>query len=107
MANAVKVIDVKESGETTIELTVILAQRLLLKCEASMAILWPAWVAGLTDCVPITFKLPEPTATVYALDPVQPRTPALYHPEKKIGAIVNIRGDEKEPVTAKLAPSEK
>src|SRR5205823_12613155 len=61
-----------------------------------------AWVAGLTEHWPITFKLPEPTATVYALTPGKPRTLFVYHAGKKLGGSVTVRGDETEPVVAKL-----
>jgi hypothetical protein len=63
-----------------------------------------AWVAGLTDSWPVTYKLPEPTATVYALNPEKPRTLAVVHPEQQHGGTVAIRGDEKEPVVVKLGP---
>src|SRR5262249_11200862 len=49
--------------------------------------------------------LPEPEATVYALNPEKPRTLALFHPDKKLGGTVTIRGNEKEPVVARLGPT--
>jgi hypothetical protein len=103
--HAVKVVDVKPDGETTVELVVdrgvtgALAVR-----DADGTPLAGAWAAGLTDGWPITFKLPGASATVYALDKEKPRTLYLYHPGKKLGGSVTIRGDEKEPVVAKLAP---
>jgi hypothetical protein len=63
-----------------------------------------AWVAGLTQHWPITYRLPEATATVYALHPERPRTLVVYHPGKKLGGTVTIRGDEIEPVVIKLEP---
>jgi hypothetical protein len=63
-----------------------------------------AWLAGLTDHWPITYRLPEPTATVYALDPAKPRTLTLYHPDRRLGGTAVVRGDEKEPVTVRLQP---
>ncbi len=63
-----------------------------------------AWVAGLTDHWPITYRLPEASATVYALNPDKPRELTIYHPEKQLGGTVRVRGDEKEPVVAKLEP---
>jgi RNA polymerase sigma factor (sigma-70 family) len=103
--NAVKVIDIKESGETTVELVVDrgVTGRLVVQ-DADGKPLAGAWVAGLAEHWPITFKLTEPTATVFALNPQQPRTLAVFHPEKKLGGTVTIRGDEKEPVVVKLAP---
>jgi RNA polymerase sigma factor (sigma-70 family) len=45
------------------------------------------------------------TATVYALDPKKaPRRVIVWHADKKLGAMVAVRGDEREPVVVKLAP---
>src|SRR5262249_14895919 len=101
--NAVKVIDIKEGGETAVELFVDrgLTARLTVQ-DADGQPLAGAWVAGLADHWPITYKLPEPSATIYALRPEKPRTLAVYHPEKKQGGTVSIRGDEKGPVIVKL-----
>ena len=63
-----------------------------------------AWVAGLTEHWPITFKLPDATATVYALTPGKPRMLFVYHPGQKLGGSVTVRGDETEPVVVKLGP---
>src|SRR5206468_4235758 len=102
---AVKVLDIKENGETAVELFVdrgVTGQ--LTVQDADSKPLAGAWVAGLTHHWPITYKLPEPTATVYALNPETPRTLVVFHPEKNLGGTVTIRGDEKEPVVAKLGP---
>jgi hypothetical protein len=61
-------------------------------------------VSGLTAHWPITFKLNEPTARVYALDPAKPRRLMFLHPEKKLGGVAVVRGDEKEPVVVALKP---
>jgi hypothetical protein len=103
--HAVKVLDIKEDGTTSIELSVdrgVTAQ--LTVHDATGKPLAGAWVAGLTDHWPITYKLPGPTATVYALNPEKPRELLIYHPGKQLGGTVVIRGDEKEPVVAKLGP---
>ncbi len=63
-----------------------------------------AWAGGLTAHWPITYQLPEATATVYALDPKKPRTMAFLHVQKQLGGTAVVRGDEKEPVVVKLAP---
>src|SRR5262249_17137365 len=103
--NAVKVIDIKEDEETKVELFVDrgVTARLTVH-DADGKPLAGAWVAGLTDSWPITYALPEPTATVYALDPEKPRTLGVFHAEKKLGGKVTVRGDEKEPVIVKLGP---
>jgi RNA polymerase sigma factor (sigma-70 family) len=103
--HALKVVDVKTTGETAVDLYVDrgVTGKLAVR-DADGQPLAGARVAGLTDHWPITFRLPEPTATVYALDPARPRTLALYHPGKRLGGTVTIRGDEKEPVVARLGP---
>ena len=103
--NAVKVIDIKADKETQVELFVDpgVTARLTVQ-DADGRPLAGAWVAGLTDSFPITYTLPEPTATVYALNPEKPRTLAVFHPGKKLGGAVTVRGDEKEPVVVKLGP---
>jgi len=103
--NAVKVIDISESGETTVELLVDrgVTGNLTVQDPDGQP-LAGAWIAGLTEHWPITFHVTEPTVTVYALNPEKPRTVAIYHPEKKLGGIATIRGDENEPVVAKLGP---
>jgi hypothetical protein len=62
-----------------------------------------AFVAGLTDSWPLTYKLPQASATVYALDPARPRTLAVYHPARRLGGVATVRGDEKEPVVVQLS----
>jgi hypothetical protein len=103
--NAIQFIDVRPEGETKVEL---FAERgataTLAVQDATGKPLSGAWVAGLTEHWPITFRLPDRTATVYALDAKKPRTLAIYHPEKKLGGTVVIRGDETEPVAVKLGP---
>jgi RNA polymerase sigma factor (sigma-70 family) len=103
--NAVKAIDVKEDGETRVELFVDrgVTARIAVQ-DADGKPLTGAWAAGLTDHWPITYKLPEATATVYALNPEKPRTMAFFHAEKKLGGTATVRGDEKEPVAVKLRP---
>ncbi|HEY7312760.1 MAG TPA: sigma-70 family RNA polymerase sigma factor [Gemmataceae bacterium] len=103
--NAVKVIDVKENGETRVELSVDRgATARIAVQDAGGKPLAGAWTAGLTDCWPITYKLPEATATVYALNPDKPRMMAFFHAEKKLGGTAVVRGEEKEPLVVKLRP---
>jgi RNA polymerase sigma factor (sigma-70 family) len=103
--NACKVIDIKENGETTVELFIdrgttgrVTVQDLDGKPLAG------TWIAGVTDHWPLTYKAPESTHTIFALDPSKPRMLALFHPDRKLAGTVTIRGDEKEPVVAKLGP---
>jgi RNA polymerase sigma factor (sigma-70 family) len=101
--HAARVIDVRESGETVVELFVErgVVGHVTVQ-EADGKPLAGAWVAGLTDSWPVTYRLPEPTAPVYAVDPKKPRQLVVYHPGKHLGGTAVIRGDEKEPVVVKL-----
>jgi protocatechuate 3,4-dioxygenase beta subunit len=101
--NAVKVIDIPENGETTVELFVDrgLTGKITVQ-DADGKPLAGAWVAGLTDHWPIVYKMPEPAAPIFALNPRKPRRLVVYHPEKQLGGTATIRGDETEPVTVKL-----
>ena len=103
--NAARVIDVKPEGETTVELSLDRGATATLSVQdADGKPLAGAWIAGITEHWPITYRLPEPTAPVYALDPKKPRLLTAYHPEKKLGGAVAVRGDEKESVVLKLGP---
>ncbi|HKB05532.1 MAG TPA: carboxypeptidase-like regulatory domain-containing protein [Gemmataceae bacterium] len=103
--NACKVIEIKEKGETSLDLVVDRGKTATIDIrDADGKPLTGVVAAGITDHWPITHELKESTATVYALDPARPRRLALLHPEKKLAAWVRVRGDEKEPVTVKLTP---
>jgi RNA polymerase sigma factor (sigma-70 family) len=103
--DAVKVIDIQEEGETTVDLFVDRGRTAQLAVQdAEGKPLAGAWVAGLTEHWPITYQLPEPTATVFALEPRKPRTLVFYHAGKQLGGTALVRGDEKEPVVARLGP---
>jgi RNA polymerase sigma factor (sigma-70 family) len=43
--------------------------------------------------------------TAVGLNPKEPRHLVFLHPEKKLGKIVKVRGDEKEPLVVKLEPT--
>jgi hypothetical protein len=63
-----------------------------------------AIVSGMTATWPMTFALKQPDCTLYGLNPKTPRTVVFYHPERKLGAVLTVRGDEDQPLTARLAP---
>ncbi len=101
--HAVKVIDIKDIGETAVNLFADRGVTAILTVQdAEGNPLTGAWVAGLAAYGPITFKLPEATTTVFALNHEKPRTLTVYHPERSLAGTVTIRGDEKEPVVVKL-----
>jgi protocatechuate 3,4-dioxygenase beta subunit len=105
--NACKVVDLKpDAGEVTVDLYLERGKTARLNVlDPDGKPLAGATVAGITSSWPPTFALPRDTTMVYALDPARPRTLYLLHQEKKLAGWVRVRGDEKEPVTAKLAPA--
>lgn len=61
-------------------------------------------VIGLSDGNTPT-KVADASATVYALDPkAKPRQILAWDAKRELGGMALIRGDEREPVTVKLAP---
>src|SRR5262249_57199624 len=54
-----------------------------------------AVVSGMTAGWPTAFPLAGGSCTVYALDAKRPRKLIFYHPERKLGAALVVRGDEK------------
>src|SRR5262249_20549021 len=105
--HVVKVLDLKpDAGEVTIDLYLERGNTATLNVvDPDGKPLAGATVAGITASWPPTFTLPKDTTRIYALDPARPRTLYLLHQEKKLAGWVRVRGDEKEPVTAKLAPA--
>jgi RNA polymerase sigma factor (sigma-70 family) len=103
--NAVRVIDVKTTGETDVELSVDPGRTAEIAVQdADGQPLAGAWVAGVADRWPIVRQLQGATGTVYGLDPARPRKLHVYHAGKRLAATLTIRADEKEPVVAKLQP---
>lgn len=103
--NAVKVVDLKENGTTVVDLYVDRGKTAKIVIQdPDGRPLTGVLVAGLADYNTLTFRVPDSTATIYALDPKNPRRLVLYDPKRKLGGTAVIRGDEKEPVTVRLAP---
>ncbi len=103
--HVVKVLDVKASGETTVDLFVERGVKGKLLVQDTLGQpLAGAVVSGLTEHWPFAYRLREATGPVFALDPSRPRMLAIYHAGKRLGGKVSIRGDEKEAVVAKLEP---
>lgn len=103
--NAVDRVEVPEEGELDIELFVDAHnQATLVIQDADGVPLQGTWVSGLADKWPLAYRVPEGQTTVYALRPERPRALVLYHPERGLGGVATVRGDETEPVVARLAP---
>jgi RNA polymerase sigma factor (sigma-70 family) len=104
-AHAVKVLDVQVTGETAVELFVErgVTGKIVLQDDAGQP-LTGVRVGGISDFDEMPYSLKKSTATLYALDPAKPRQLILYHPERQLGGTVTVRGDESEPVVARLGP---
>jgi hypothetical protein len=104
--NAVKLVDLKEgAGEVKVEVSLDRGKTAPIAVQdAEGKPLAGVVASGVTAHWPITYKLAEATATVFALNPEKPRRLVFLHPEKKLGGSAVVRGDEKEPVVVKLSP---
>ncbi|HET6882695.1 MAG TPA: hypothetical protein VFI31_21180, partial [Pirellulales bacterium] len=61
-----------------------------------------AWVAGVTDLWPITFKIAESSCTIFGLGADRSRRVCILHPERHLAAALTLTGDELGPVTVVL-----
>jgi hypothetical protein len=61
-----------------------------------------AIVGGVADSGPITFKMAEPTCTIYGLGADRPRYVCILHPERRLATSFMMTGDEPGPVTVRL-----
>jgi beta-lactamase regulating signal transducer with metallopeptidase domain/protocatechuate 3,4-dioxygenase beta subunit len=105
--NAAKVIDGPEGGEPVrCDLPVDSGKTVNLSIEDEEHQPVPnAFVAGLTDMWPATFRIAEAACTIYALGADRPRKVCVLHPERGLAASLTLTGDEQGPVTVRLAPA--
>ncbi len=61
-------------------------------------------VSGVTAKWPIVHPIKDATCTILALDSKKPRQLLFIHAERNLGGSLTVRGDEKGPVTVRLAP---
>ena len=104
---AMKVIDIPaDAGEFRCDLTVDPGRTLEVAIQDDQGRpLTGTIVCGMTQSWPITFTIDEPTCTIYALDPTEPRQVIFYHPERRLAATRAFRGDEAERPVVRLAPT--
>ncbi|HEX7449542.1 MAG TPA: M56 family metallopeptidase [Pirellulales bacterium] len=102
--NAAKVIDASpDATELTCDLPVDPGKTAQIAIEDEQGgPLTGAFVAGVTESWPITYKIDEPVCTVYALGEDRPRRLCLLHPERHLAGGVTLTGDEHEIVTVRL-----
>jgi protocatechuate 3,4-dioxygenase beta subunit len=105
LSNACKVLDLKEGGEpVTCDLAVDPGKTLTVQLQDPAGKpLAGVRVAGISAMALRSVPLKNAVCTIYALDPESPREVMFIHAERKLAAIVTLRGDEKEPVTVRLA----
>ncbi|HQU42303.1 MAG TPA: hypothetical protein PK867_05800 [Pirellulales bacterium] len=61
-----------------------------------------AFISGLADCWRFTFRIADPTCTIYALGADRPRRTCILHPERGLAASLTLTGDEEGPVKVRL-----
>jgi RNA polymerase sigma factor (sigma-70 family) len=105
--NACKVLDVKEGdAPLSCDLALDPGKTLTMHLEdAEGNPLAGAVVAGISSWTKRAVPLKTADCRLYALDPEKPRPVAFLHGERKLAALVALRGDEKEPVTVRLTPT--
>jgi hypothetical protein len=105
-ANIVKLLNPPEDAEAlTLDLSLDRGRTVTVQIrDADGQPVTCAIVAGMTATWPMTFALKQADCTVYGLNPKTPRTVLFYHPERKVGAVLTVRGDEAQPLTVRLGP---
>ncbi len=103
--NAVKVIDLAADAETaTCDLFVERGATQTVKIEdADNKPLVGTLAGGVTASDRRVFPLRESVCTVFALDPNKPRRLLFVHVERQLAGSLTVRGDEKGPLTVRLA----
>jgi RNA polymerase sigma factor (sigma-70 family) len=103
--HACKVVDVKPDGTATCNLTVDPGITVTVSLEDPEGKpLAGVIAAGITAESLGAFKQENATCTVYALDSDKPRQLVLLHRERKVAAVVTLRGD-KGPRSVRLQPT--
>ena len=62
-------------------------------------------VSGMTAVPPVAFRVNDDHCTIYALDPTKPREVLFYQPDRELGGHLVVRGDETQPLVARLVPT--
>jgi hypothetical protein len=104
--NACKVLDVKDDGTAvSCDLALDPGKTLTVHLQdAEGEPLAGAVVAGVSAQTLRAVPFKTATGRIYALDPDHPRPVVFLHVERKLAAVVTLRGGEKEPMTVRLAP---
>jgi protocatechuate 3,4-dioxygenase beta subunit len=104
---AEKALDVKDDGTpVSCDLALDPGKTLTVNLQdAEEKPLAGAVVAGISGQTLRTVPIRSATCRIYVLDPDNPRQVAFLHAERKLAALVTLRGDEKEPLTVRLAPT--
>jgi RNA polymerase sigma factor (sigma-70 family) len=102
--HACKVLDAKEGSAIFCDLALNPVNTLTVQLQdAEGKPLSGAAAIGVSDQTKNMVPLQSATCKIYALDPTKPRQVAFLHAERKLAALVKLRGDEKESMTVRLA----
>jgi RNA polymerase sigma factor (sigma-70 family) len=106
--HACKVLDLKEgSAAVTCDLALDPGKTLTIQLRdpQDKPLAGAMAMMGVSAEVKRALPLKSPTCKIYALDPQNPRLAVFLHAERKLAAAVTLRGDEKDPVAIRLAPT--
>jgi hypothetical protein len=107
--NAVKVVDLKpDGGPAKCDLAIDPGKTATITIEDDEGQpVTGAFVSGLADSGPDTFRIGVSTCTIFALGSDRPRRVCVLHPERGLAAAITLTGEEQGSVTVRLAASAK
>jgi RNA polymerase sigma factor (sigma-70 family) len=106
--HACKVLDIKEgSAAVTCNLALDPGKTLAvqLRDPQDKPLTGATVMMGVSPLAKRPVPLKSAICKIYTLDPQHPRLVVFLHAERKLAAVLTLRGDEKEPVTIRLAPT--
>ncbi|HEV8069827.1 MAG TPA: M56 family metallopeptidase [Planctomycetaceae bacterium] len=105
--HAAKVLDLNEtSGPLRHDLFVDRGKTAVVRMEDPNGMpLAGTVVSGMTAVPPVAFRVNDDHCTIYALDLANPRDVLFYHPDRELAGHLVVRGDETQPLVARLVPT--
>ncbi|HQU42302.1 MAG: hypothetical protein B7Z73_05920, partial [Planctomycetia bacterium 21-64-5] len=105
--NAVKLLDLAPNGKSvTCDLPVDPGKTVKIQIEDGQGQpVNDAFVSGLADIWPYTFRLADPACTIYGLGSERSRRVCILQPERRLATSITLTGKERQPVKVRLAAS--